>query len=141
MAARIRALCFTALAATALLWTLPGVSSAQGLSAAGKARFERYCSSCHGLNAKGDGPVANLLTKRPADLTQLAKANGGKFPGIKVMREIDGRDTVRAHGTSDMPVWGQSFKAANPATANVGESATRGTVQEIVAYLQSIQEK
>jgi mono/diheme cytochrome c family protein len=132
---------FAALAAAVLLWTLPGVSSAQGGAAAGKDRFERYCSSCHGTDAKGDGPLANLLTEKPADLTQLAKENGGKFPGIKVMRQIDGRDTVRAHGTSDMPVWGESFKAAGTRSSPTGESATRGTAQEIVRYIQSVQEK
>ena len=136
-----RALSFTALAAGALLWALPGVSSAQGGAAAGKAQFERYCSSCHGTDAKGDGPLANLLTEKPADLTQLAKENGGKFPGIKVMHQIDGRDTVRAHGTSDMPVWGESFKAAGTRSSPTGESAVRGTAQEIVRYIQSVQEK
>lgn len=135
-----RALSFTALTATALLWALPGVSSAQG-GAGGQARFERYCSSCHGTDGKGDGPIANLLTEKPADLTQLAKNNAGKFPGTKVMREIDGRDTVRAHGTSDMPVWGESFKAAGARSSHTSESATRGAAQEIVQYIQTIQEK
>jgi mono/diheme cytochrome c family protein len=136
-----RAFCCSALAATLLFWALPGVSSAQGVAAGGKARFERYCSSCHGTDAKGDGPLADLLTKKPANLTQLAKNNGGKFPGIKVMHQIDGRDTVRAHGTSDMPVWGQNFKSMGTTSSQTGESAVRGTAQEIVSYLQTIQEK
>jgi mono/diheme cytochrome c family protein len=132
-----RAISFAALAAAASLWALPGISSAQG----GKARFEQYCSSCHGTDAKGDGPLANLLTEKPADLTQLAKNNAGKFPGIKVMRDIDGRDTVRAHGTSDMPVWGVNFKAVGSRSSHTAESATRGSAQEIVQYIQTIQEK
>jgi mono/diheme cytochrome c family protein len=140
MADYSRAISFTALAAATLLWALPGVSSAQG-EPAGKARFERYCSSCHGTDAKGDGPIANLLTTKPVDLTQLAKNNAGKFPGTKVMREIDGRDTVRAHGTSDMPVWGENFKAAGTRSSHTAESATRGAAQEIVQYIQTIQEK
>jgi hypothetical protein len=28
------------------------------------------------------------------------------------MRVIDGRRTVRAHGTADMPVWGEVFEQA-----------------------------
>ncbi len=134
-----RAISFTTLAAAALLLALPGLSSAQG--GTGKARFEQYCSSCHGTDAKGDGPLANLLTTKPIDLTQLAKKNGGKFPGTKVMHDIDGRDTVRAHGTSDMPVWGENFKIAGTQPANVRETATRAKVQRIVQYIQSIQEK
>ena len=117
---------------------LPSASSAQE---AGKATFERYCSSCHGTDAKGDGPLANLLTAKPVDLTQLAKQNGGTFPGVKTMRAIDGRDEVRAHGTSDMPVWGQRFKAETAAVAHTREAAVRGKAQEIVLYIQSIQEK
>ena len=140
MADYSRAISFIVLAAAALLWTLPGVASAQG-EPGGKARFEQYCSSCHGTDAKGDGPLVPLLTKKPADLTQFAKKNGGKFPGIKVMRDIDGRDTVRAHGTSDMPVWGVNFKAAGARSSHTGESATRGMAQEIVQYIQSIQQQ
>jgi len=140
MANYSRAISFIVLAAPASLWALAGVSSAQG-EPAGKARFQQYCSSCHGTDAKGDGPLVPLLTEKPADLTQLAKKNAGKFPGIKVMRNIDGRDTVRAHGTSDMPVWGVNFKAAGARSSHTGESATRGMAQEIVQYIQSIQEQ
>ena len=110
MADYSRALSFAASAA-ALLWAIPGVLSAQGARGRQKDRFERLLEvPWHGR--KRYGPLANLLTEKPAALTQLAKENGGKFPRIKVMRQIDGRDTVRAHGTSDMPVWGESFKAA-----------------------------
>jgi len=126
-----------ALEVVTFVCVLPGASSAQQ---AGKARFERYCSSCHGTDAKGDGPLANLLTTKPADLTQLAKQNGGTFPGVKVMRAINGRDEVRAHSISDMPVWGERFKAESPAV-HTRETAVRGTAQEIVQYIQSIQEK
>ena len=126
-----------ALAVVTFVCVLPGGSSAQQT---GKAMFERYCSSCHGTDAKGDGPLANLLITKPADLTQLAKQNGGTFPGVKVMRAIDGRDEVRAHGTSDMPVWGERFKAESP-PVHTRETAVRGTAQEIVQYIQSIQEK
>lgn len=140
MAIDSRLISFTTLAAATLLWALPGVSFAQG-QPAGKARFEQYCSGCHGTDGKGDGPLANLLTVKPVDLTQLAKNNAGKFPGTKVMRTIDGRDTIRAHGTSDMPIWGVNFKAAGTRSSPTGESATRGMAQEIVLYIQSIQEK
>jgi mono/diheme cytochrome c family protein len=140
MAQYCRAISFTALAAAALIWVTPGISSAQG-EPVGKARFEQYCSGCHGTDGKGDGPLANLLTVKPADLTQLAKNNAGNFPGTKVMRAIDGRDTIRAHGTSDMPIWGVNFKAAGTRSSHTGESTTRGVAQEIVQYIQTIQEK
>jgi mono/diheme cytochrome c family protein len=139
MAKRARTTSFAALVA-ASVWALSGVAFAQG-GPAGKARFEQYCSGCHGTDGKGDGPLANLLTEKPADLTQLAKNNAGNFPGTKVLRAIDGRDTVRAHGPSDMPIWGMNFKAAGTRASHTGESATRGMAQEIVQYIQTLQEK
>jgi mono/diheme cytochrome c family protein len=46
--------------------------------ASGKEMFTSYCASCHGKDAKGNGPAANPLKQLPADLTTLAKRNGGK---------------------------------------------------------------
>jgi len=40
------------------------------------------------------------------DLTSIAKRNGGVFPVDRVMMNIDGRAMPRAHGTSEMPIWG-----------------------------------
>ena len=42
----------------------------------GPLQFREYCASCHGMDAKGDGPVAASLKKKPADLTMLSKNNG-----------------------------------------------------------------
>jgi hypothetical protein len=40
-----------------------------------------------------------------------------------------------------MPVWGETFKAAGTTSSQTGESAVRGTAQEIVSYIETIQEK
>ena len=70
----------------------------------GDVLYRRYCASCHGLQGRGDGPAAGALFPRPADLTR------SKSSEADLMREIDGRSTVRAHGTSSMPVWGEIFE-------------------------------
>ena len=57
---------------------------------AGAANFDQYCVVCHGKDAKGTGPRAATLKKRPADLTELAKRNGGTFPQQMVYQVIDG---------------------------------------------------
>ena len=57
----------------------------------GKDLFRMYCAACHGPAARGDGPLADKLKKRPPDLTQLAKQNGGKFAPDIVHRIVDGR--------------------------------------------------
>ena len=50
----------------------------------------------------------------PTDLTQIAAAHGGQFPLEAVVEAIDGTRTVRAHGVSEMPVWGEVFRADHP---------------------------
>ena len=35
-----------------------------------------YCASCHGLDARGNGPAAFVLKTTPPDLTALAKRHG-----------------------------------------------------------------
>ena len=102
----------------------------------GRALFATHCASCHGKAARGDGPVADALRVRPADLTQLAKRNGGVFPSAETHRIIDGRG-VGAHGNPDMPVWGNVFKSA----ANATDKDVAARIDGIVRYLESIQER
>lgn len=77
----------------------------------GKVMFHEYCAVCHGEQGVGNGPAADALKKQPADLTQISRKNGGKFPELKVMRMIQGADEVAAHGTRAMPVWGNIFRS------------------------------
>ena len=65
----------------------------------GKIEYQSNCASCHGMDAKGDGPVSKELKTRPTDLTLLAKKNKGVFPVNAVYRIIDGRDQIASHGT------------------------------------------
>src|SRR6516164_8934339 len=80
----------------------------------GQVMFKEYCAVCHGLGGKGDGPAADALKKRPADLTQLAHKNNGTFPEAHVMNFITGQDVVAAHGSRDMPIWGDLFRSLSP---------------------------
>lgn len=51
----------TTLAAAQQLPTIPG-----GTVSSGQQYFVRYCSACHGLQGRGDGPSAPALrTPRP----------------------------------------------------------------------------
>ena len=103
-----------------------------------KATYLKYCSACHGAEGKGDGVVAQLMRPKPTDLTQIAKQHGGEFPTLRVMQLIDGRETVRAHGDSDMPVWGELLES--PVGGVVGaEPSTRSIVMQITDHLRSIQ--
>lgn len=104
----------------------------------GETLYLRHCASCHGADARGAGPVAGSLKTPPADLTAIASRRGGRFPAGEVARFIDGRFEIPAHGSREMPVWGQRFGAAIP-ESGIGESIARGNIATLVEYLKSIQ--
>jgi mono/diheme cytochrome c family protein len=88
-----------------------------------KQMFDSYCAVCHGKDGKGGGPAAKALTKAPADLTKLSARNSGTFPAVHVQRFIEGSDEVPAHGTRDMPMWGELFRSLNRDTAQIRVAA------------------
>jgi len=102
----------------------------------GSALFRSYCASCHGTEAKGDGPLAGNLRVAPADLTGLARRNHGKFDAEKVRRAIDGRGPREIHGGSDMPVWGDAFKRAGE---GYSEAKVKERIDALVDHLASLQ--
>ena len=111
----------------------------------GKQEFIQSCAACHGVNAKGDGPVADLLAVELPDLTTIRKRHGGEFPASWVYRIIDGRTEVPAHGRREMPVWGDRYRAealqSLPLPFNVGADAlVHGRILSLVFYLDYIQE-
>jgi nucleotide-binding universal stress UspA family protein/mono/diheme cytochrome c family protein len=102
----------------------------------GSAVFQTYCASCHGTSARGDGTLAASMTRKPANLTEIAKRNGGEFPRDLVYRTIDGRQPVRGHGGPDMPVWGDAFKRSRDGG---DEERIKRVIASLVDYLESIQ--
>ena len=72
----------------------------------GKAMYVSYCAACHGLEGRGDGPVAPELKTPPTDLTAESRNNGGRFPQAHIAAVLQFGETARAHGTAEMPVWG-----------------------------------
>jgi mono/diheme cytochrome c family protein len=102
----------------------------------GKVGYRVYCQSCHGESGKGNGRLAELMKVPPADLTQIAKRNGGVFPVDRMHQIVDGRADVLAHGGREMPVWGQNFLEKTD-----NEAEVRAKIHQLVAYLESIQEK
>ena len=106
---------------------------------AGQQYFVRYCSACHGMTGRGDGPAAPALRTPPADLTRLAQRRGGHFPVAEIAAFIDGRTVVPAHGSREMPVWGERFGEMGGG-GSVGEEVVRGNLLVLIEYLQSIQQ-
>ena len=104
----------------------------------GSTMFSTYCAVCHGPDAKGTGPAAAALKKQPANLTQLTKNNGGKFPAVKIAQMIDGEGMLPAHGSRDMPIWGRIFRSMETSASG---SMTQLRIHRLSEYLESIQEK
>jgi mono/diheme cytochrome c family protein len=106
----------------------------------GQRLFSLHCAACHGLEARGTGPVGNALSARPEDLTRLARRNGGTFPTARTVARIDGRTPFEAHG-GEMPVYGWFF--AGPAATlddpEVGRVETTEAIASIVLWLQTLQ--
>lgn len=100
----------------------------------GEIEYKSKCAVCHGTDAKGNGPFAAQLKTAPADLTKLAKKNGGVFPQSAVEQTIDGKKQVEAHGPRDMPVWGYRYMGG-------GDAARKTRQQALIDYLKRIQEK
>lgn len=109
------------------------------LDLSGGELFQRFCSSCHGELARGDGPVAATLAVAVPDLTRIASRRGGAFPTQEVQEIVDGRALVIAHGTRYMPVWGYEFWWEEGAD-KIAETQARQIIDELVAYLSSIQQ-
>jgi hypothetical protein len=67
----------------------------------------------------------------------LAATHGEEFPLQAVVDAIDGTRTVRAHGVSEMPVWGEVFQPdrASPQPRLAG----RRKIVAIADYLRSLQ--
>lgn len=98
--------------------------------------YKTYCASCHGLDAKGKGPMASALKTPPADLTRIAIRNRGVFPAMHLQKVISGEDQPGSgHGSREMPVWGPIFSKV---TRDVDLGRVR--IDNLVRYLRDIQE-
>jgi mono/diheme cytochrome c family protein len=103
----------------------------------GRGTFRTYCATCHGLEARGDGQLAEHLKVKPANLTEITKRNeGGEFPFDLVVQIIDGRQKVKGHGGGEMPVWGDAFRVTESGHT---EEQVQARIGNLAHFLWSIQ--
>ena len=88
------------------------------------------------MDGKGNGPAAPALKMAPTDLTRMALKNGGKFPEERTLHILQGEESIVAHGSADMPVWGGIFNNLSP---NLSLTQTR--THDLLNYLEGIQAK
>lgn len=82
----------------------------------GKDLYMESCASCHGDEARGNGPVAKVLKKKPTDLTAMA----GNHPDGDFAWKI-------AQGRGPMPGW--------------QEKLTEKQIWELVNFIQNLEKK
>src|ERR1035438_2644691 len=66
----------------------------------GKQMYANYCAPCHGVDGKGQGPVASALKTPPSDLTVLSRNNHGKFPDTHIVTVLQNGTQISSHGTA-----------------------------------------
>jgi len=105
--------------------------------ASGPEMYTAYCAACHGNDGKGGGPAAEALKVPPPDLTVLARKNGGKYPSDHVTSAIQGDLHMPAHGSKEMPVWGNLFWGMSQGHS----SEVQLRVGNLNKYIKSLQAK
>lgn len=108
-------------------------------ASSGKQMYVSYCAPCHGLDGRGQGPVAAALKKQPADLALMSKNNGGKFPSTHIMSVLEFGAANPSHGTAQMPVWGPVFRSMDTTDLPQGMKVLR--ISNLSQYLQTLQTK
>lgn len=117
-----------------------GPAAAQTSADEGARVFLEACAGCHGADARGNGPTAALLSVPVPDLTLFASRDDGRFDAERMVRIIDGRDGLTAHG-GPMPMFGGLL--AGPSVLLDASDGSPFTTTEpilgIVLWLESVQ--
>ena len=107
--------------------------------------FLELCADCHNADAKGNGPLTKNLTKVPPDLTRIRARAHGVFDEKAVYDWILGLKMTKAHGTREMPIWGDWLMdeavedSTSLDTATAAEKEVKMRVMAIVKYLEKLQ--
>jgi mono/diheme cytochrome c family protein len=116
--------------AAAAIVTLPAITAqAAGDAAAGKAKYEMFCGTCHGPAGKGDGPAAPADPK-PRDFSK------GDF---KYDADKDGK----AGGDGDLELIIKNGAAAyggSPLMVGWGAALSPDDLKNVIAYVHSLKQ-
>ena len=125
-----------------IMFLPPGAgAAADGDARNGQRLFALHCAACHGLEARGDGPLADSMKTAPPDLTVLSGGHQGSLP----MRAIAARIANRSGGNSqhaEMPVYGWFFEGPAvtiPADDGTPLETTRA-IADLLAWLAVVQD-
>ena len=107
----------------------------------GKKDYDEYCAVCHGPTGKGNGQAKYTLSQtNPADLTQISRKNGGKFPFDDVYAIVDGRTEFPSHERLNMPFFGTNLEMEEGESPQA-KAKVDARITAIVRYVESLQQK
>jgi mono/diheme cytochrome c family protein len=113
----------------------------------GRIEYMTACAQCHGIEGRGDGVIADYLTVDVPDLTAIQRGNEGVFPAGVLFEIIEGGGGTSAHGTREMPAWGDRYSAEAyavlgwPHEAEDREAFIRGRILALVEYIAGLQQE
>ncbi|WP_375263881.1 c-type cytochrome [Palleronia sp.] len=108
--------------------------------ATGEEIYQARCAACHGPEGRGDGPLAQRLDRRPADLTRLP--GGADFPRAHVMGYVDGY--FRDDAGEVMPQFGPEMAEGQLVPYDIGDGVmtpTPAALIRVADYVESLQAK
>jgi mono/diheme cytochrome c family protein len=121
--------------------TTPEIKSVpirQTSPASGQQMYVTYCAVCHGANGTGNGPAAQALKVPPPDLTVLSNRNGGAFPSDRVESVLRLGVAAPAHGTVEMPIWGDLLPSLNTSSKD-SAAQVQQRILNLTNYLKTMQ--
>ena len=104
----------------------------------GEQMYASYCAVCHGRDGSGNGPAAPALKMAPTDLRTLSQNNGGTFPSDHVAAVLQFGVSNPAHGTPDMPIWGDLMRTLNH-NPQQGSMEVKQRISNLTDYLKTLQ--
>ena len=120
--------------------TVPDLRRDQVDATDGETLYGNLCASCHGVDARGGGPVAEALSVPMPDLTRLSARHGGEFPLARVEAAIRGPQTLEIHGGPQMPLWGPALEGVLDDLPQANRQAfAANRIRKISRYLESLQ--
>ena len=105
----------------------------------GQEMYSTYCAACHGVKATGNGPAAEALKTPPPNLTILSQTNGGVFPADRVRTVLQFGVMTSAHGSAEMPVWGDLLRTLHSTSPNTSMVVNQ-RILNLTNYIRQIQQ-
>lgn len=112
----------------------------------GRIEFMAGCAQCHGISGRGDGVIAGYISVSVPNLTTIQRQNQGVFPARVIYEIVEGGSSTGAHGTREMPAWGDRYSAEAyavlgwPHEPEEREAFIRARILALIEYIASIQQ-